>query len=126
MLRCMLKAKIHRATVTDCNIDYEGSITVDSTLLEAAQIRPYEKVSIADINNGERFETYVLPGEPDSGMMCVNGAAARKVQVGDLIILFGYGYLREAEVADDYAPTVVLVDGDNRIAHHTVTRAEGA
>jgi len=122
----MLKAKIHRATVTDCNIDYEGSITVDSTLLEAAQIRPYEKVSIADINNGERFETYVLPGAPGSGMMCVNGAAARKVQVGDLIILFGYGYLREAEVADDYAPTVVLVDSDNRIAHHTVTRAEAA
>jgi len=113
----MLKAKIHRATVTDCNIDYEGSITVDSTLLESAQIRPYEKVSIADINNGERFETYVLPGEPDSGVMCVNGAAARKVQVGDLIILFGYGYLREAEVADDYAPTVVLVDAANRIAN---------
>jgi len=122
----MLKAKIHRATVTDCNIDYEGSITVDSTLLEAAEIRPYEKVSIADINNGERFETYVLPGEPGSGVMCVNGAAARKVQVGDLIILFGYGYLTEAEVAGDFAPTVVLVDADNRIARHTADQAEAA
>jgi len=122
----MLKAKIHRATVTDCNIDYEGSITVDSTLLEAAEIRPYEKVSIADINNGERFETYVLPGEPGSGVMCVNGAAARKVQVGDLIILFGYGYLTEAEVAGDFAPTVVLVDGANRIARHTADQAEAA
>jgi len=126
MLRCMLKAKIHRATVTDCNIDYEGSITVDSTLLEAAQIRPYEKVSIADINNGERFETYVIPGEANSGMMCVNGAAARKVQVGDLIILFGYGYLNEAEMVDDFAPTVVLVDGANHIVRHTADRAEAA
>ncbi|RMF78433.1 MAG: aspartate 1-decarboxylase [Nitrospirae bacterium] len=115
MLRCMLKAKIHRATVTDSNINYEGSITVDAELLEAAGIRPYEKVSIADINNGERFETYVIAGERGSGVMCVNGAAARKVQVGDLIILFGYGYLAEGEVGEDYAPTVVQVDERNRI-----------
>ena len=94
MLRCLLKAKIHRATVTDCNINYEGSITVDADLLRAADILPYEKVSVADINNGERFDTYVIPGENGSGVMCVNGAAARKVQIGDLIILFGYGYVQ--------------------------------
>jgi len=126
MLLCMLKAKIHRATVTDCNIDYEGSITVDAALLEAARIRPYEKVSIADIHNGERFETYVLPGEANSGVICINGAAARKVQVGDLIILFGYGYLRATEVAADYTPTVVLVDSANRIARHPANEAEAA
>jgi aspartate 1-decarboxylase len=114
MLRCMLKAKIHRATVTDCNINYEGSITVDADLLTAADILPYEKVSVADINNGERFDTYVIPGEAGSGVMCVNGAAARKVQIGDLIILFGYGYLREAVIAADYAPRVVTVDARNR------------
>ncbi|HEX9592293.1 MAG TPA: aspartate 1-decarboxylase [bacterium] len=115
MLRCMLKAKIHRATVTDCNINYEGSITVDADLLVAADILPYEKVSVADINNGERFDTYVIPGEAGSGVMCVNGAAARKVQIGDLIILFGYGYLREEVIAADYAPRVVTVDARNRM-----------
>lgn len=119
MLRCMLKAKIHRATVTDCNIHYEGSITVDVELLRAADILPYEKVSVADINNGERFDTYVIPGGPGSGVMCVNGAAARKVQIGDLIILFGYGYLREEEIAADFAPRVVQVDAHN----HRVSRS---
>jgi aspartate 1-decarboxylase len=123
MLRCMLKAKIHRATVTDCNINYEGSITVDADLLVAADILPYEKVSVADINNGERFDTYVIPGEAGSGVMCVNGAAARKVQIGDLIILFGYGYLREGAIAADYAPRVVTVDAHNRMVASSAAAA---
>jgi len=123
MLRCLLKAKIHRATVTDCNINYEGSITVDVSLLRAADILPYEKVSVADINNGERFDTYVIPGEAGSGVMCVNGAAARKVQIGDLIILFGYGYLHEGEIAADFAPRVVKVDEHNRMVPEPAAEA---
>ena len=114
MLRKLLKSKIHRATVTDSNLDYEGSITVDQTLMEAAGILPYEQLRIANVNNGNRFETYVIPGPRESGTICVNGAAAHKAGPGDLVIIFQYVYLDEKEI-DDWAPKVVYVDGENRI-----------
>ena len=90
MLRLMLRAKIHRATVTDANLEYEGSLTVDPVLLEAAGILPYEQVSVSNLNNGERFETYVIPGTRGAGAMILNGPAARKGAKGDKIIVFKY------------------------------------
>ena len=89
----LLKSKIHRATVTDANLNYEGSITIDTALIDAAGMFVNEKVSVVDINNGERFETYIIPGERYSGIICLNGAAARKVQPGDLIIIMSYAFL---------------------------------
>ncbi len=115
--RTMLKSKIHRATVTDANLDYVGSITVDLDLLEAADIRPYEQVQVLDINNGARFETYAIVGERGSGAMCLNGAAARLVQPGDLVIVLTYAQFPE-EGLDGYEPLVVHVDADNRQVHH--------
>lgn len=111
--RTMMKSKIHRATVTDANLNYVGSITIDSELIEAADLLPYEQVAIVNINNGERFETYVIEGEPGSGDMCLNGAAARLAQPGDLIIVISYAQYDETEL-DGYEPTVVHVDRDNR------------
>lgn len=114
----MLKAKIHRVTVTQAELDYVGSITVDPVLLEASGIHEYEKVQIVDINNGARFETYTIAGEKDSGMICLNGAAARCVQVGDKIILMSYCELDNEEVAQ-HKPQVVFVDDNNKITRIT-------
>jgi len=113
MRRIMFKSKIHRATVTGADLNYEGSITIDSELLRVADILPYEKVDIYNISNGERFSTYVIPGEPGSGEVCLNGAAARKVQKGDLVIIVSYCELSEDEI-ENFSPTVVLVDEKNR------------
>lgn len=114
MIRYMLRAKIHRARVTASDLDYEGSITIDKTLMEAAGILPYERVQILNISNGERAETYVISGERDSGEIVMNGAIARLVQVGDLIIILSYGLVEEEE-AKNITPIVVLVDKNNSI-----------
>lgn len=114
MKRIMMKGKIHRATITDTNVDYEGSITIDSLLLDAANILPYEQVHVVDIHNGSRFETYVIKGEPGSGKICVNGAAARLVARDDKVIILSYAVV-EDEKAMDWHPDIVLVDSKNRI-----------
>lgn len=110
----LLNGKIHRATVTQAALDYVGSITIDADLMQAAKIHEYEKVQIADVNNGQRFETYVIAGEAGSGIICLNGAAAREVQVADKVIIMSYAWLSEAEI-DQHHPTVVLVDAHNQI-----------
>lgn len=112
----LLKGKIHRATVTEAALDYVGSITVDLDLLEAAHILEYEKVQIVDVNNGNRFETYTIAGERGSGIVCLNGAAARQVQVGDLVIIMAYAQMNEVE-AQNHQPYVVLTDVNNKIVH---------
>lgn len=114
----MLKAKIHRATVTQAELDYVGSITVDIDLLEQAGIYEYEKVQIVDVNNGARFETYMIAGERGSGVMCLNGAAARMVQTGDKIILMAYAQVSPEE-AKELRPTVLFVDGKNQVTKVT-------
>lgn len=110
-----LKGKIHRATVTQAELDYVGSITVDQDLLDASGILEYEKVAIVNINNGQRFETYTISGERGSGVMCLNGAAARCVQKGDKIILMAYGQM-DMEEAKTFQPYVVFVDDENKIS----------
>ena len=110
----LLKAKIHRAVVKQADLDYVGSITIDSELLEQSGIMEYEKVEIADIDNGNRFETYTIAGERGSGVICLNGAAARLVNIGDKIIIMAYAQLTPDE-ARDHKPTVLFVDEDNRI-----------
>ena len=117
----MLKGKIHRATVVQAELDYVGSITIDEDLLNASGILEYEKVSIVDVNNGNRFETYAIAGEPGSGMICLNGAAARQVSVGDKIIIMAYASMT-AEEAQQNPPHVVFVNDDNTISR--VTRYE--
>ncbi len=114
MKRTMLKSKIHRATVTQADLHYEGSVTIDQNLLEAADILPYEMVSIWNITNGNRFDTYALSGEPSSGVVCVNGAAARLVSPGDLIIIATFVGMDDAE-ARAIEPKLVFVDERNRI-----------
>ena len=114
MLLEFLYSKIHRATVTDANLNYVGSITIDETLLKAANIKEWQKVEILDVNNGERFQTYVIKGKADSGEICLNGAAARKVQPGDKVIIVTYGQFEEQELKD-FKPTVVIVDDNNKI-----------
>ncbi len=114
----MLKGKIHRATVVQAELNYVGSITIDETLMEAAGILEYEQVQIVDIDNGSRFETYVIAGEKDSGLICLNGAAARMVQVGDKIIIMSYASMT-AEEAAGHAPKVVFVDEKNRVTRLT-------
>ncbi|CAM2747374.1 L-aspartate 1-decarboxylase [Salinicoccus roseus] len=109
-----MNGKIHRAVVTEANLNYVGSITIDPVLLEAANILPNELVQIVNNNNGERLETYVIEGERGSGEVCLNGAAARKVQVGDVVIIISYVQLDEREL-DGYEPNVVIVDQDNNI-----------
>ena len=116
MQRTMLKSKIHRATVTDCDLHYVGSITVDPELLEAADIRDHEQVHVVDIDNGARFETYTIAGERGSGELKVNGAAARLVHHGDTVILISYASYDEAELSD-YEPRVVHVTRENRIVN---------
>ena len=120
----MLKSKIHRAVVTQAELDYIGSITVDEALLDASGILEYEKVQIVDINNGNRFETYTICGEPGSGMICLNGAAARCVSTGDKIIIMAYGSydLQEAKM---HKPSVVFVDENNKISRITTYEKHG-
>ena len=110
----MLKGKIHRATVVQAELDYVGSITVDEDLLDASGILEYEKVQIVDINNGQRFETYTIAGERGSGMICLNGAAARCVQKGDKIIIMCYALMSGEEIKEN-PPKVVFVDDNNKV-----------
>jgi aspartate 1-decarboxylase len=118
MLVTICKSKIHRVTVTEADLDYEGSITIDQRLLHQADILPNEKVQVVNLNNGARFETYILVGEPGSGTICLNGPAARLGEVGDLLIVISYCHL-EFEEAKKYQPRVVHVDKDNRIIEKT-------
>ncbi len=110
----MLYSKIHRATVSDAHLDYVGSITIDEDLLKASKLRVGQKVDIVNVNNGERFSTYIIKGKSGSGDMCINGAAARKVQIGDKIIVIAYATYLEEELKE-YKPTVLLVDENNKI-----------
>ena len=110
----MLYSKIHRATVTDANLNYVGSITIDADLMKASNLKVGQKVDIVNINNGERFQTYVIKGKSGSKDMCLNGAAARKVEIGDKIIVISYASYSEAEL-ENYKPIVVLVDDKNNI-----------
>ena len=118
MMLTMLKGKIHRATVTQADVDYVGSITIDSTLMEAAGILEYERVQVADVERGTRLETYVIAGEAGSGIICLNGAAAHLVDVGDKVIIMCYAQMDEEE-ARAAQPHVVFVDEHNRIARTT-------
>ncbi len=115
MFRTIMKSKIHRAVVTEANLNYMGSITIDSELLEAANIFPNEKVQIVNNNNGARFETYVISGPPGAGDICLNGAAARLVHPGDTIIIITYAMMDEKE-ATEHKPIVIFVDGKNKIS----------
>ena len=117
----MLKSKIHRATVTQSALDYIGSITVDETLMEAAGLTEYEKVEIADVDNGARFSTYVICGEANSGIICLNGAAARMVSTGDKVIIMSYAQMTPEEIKEN-PPNVVFVNDDNTISR--ITRYE--
>ena len=121
----MLKGKIHRATVVQAELNYVGSITVDQDLLDASGILEYEKVQIVDIDNGSRFETYTIAGEAGSGMICLNGASARCVSVGDKIIIMSYAQMTPEEVKNDYHPNVVFVDENNKIARVTTYEKHG-
>jgi len=114
MLLNLLKAKIHCATVTEANLKYMGSITIDEALMKAANILPNERVQVVNNNNGERIETYVIQGAPNSGVICLNGAAARLVQPGDVVIIMAYAMMEEKE-AEEYRPTVVMVDQENKL-----------
>ena len=114
MLRCMLTAKIHGGTVTDSNIAYEGSMTVDEALLDAVGIKSHEQVRVSNLNNGERFETYIIPGERGSGVICLNGPTARKCVIGDVIMIFSYGYYSEEEV-EAFSPKIIRLDEKNQI-----------
>ena len=114
MLRRLMKSKIHRATITHADLHYEGSLTVDQDLLEAADLVKYEEIQVVNVNNGSRLSTYVIPGPRGSGVVQLNGAAARLGMPGDLVILISYGEYTEAEV-EQHQPRVVFVDGGNRI-----------
>ena len=118
MQRCLMKSKIHRARVTDANLNYEGSLTIDANLMKAADIFEFEQVKVYNVNNGARFETYAITGPAGSGEICLNGAAARMGAVGDLVIIATYGTYSEAEAAG-HEPRVVLVDPGNRISTET-------
>jgi aspartate 1-decarboxylase len=122
MLLTMLKGKIHRATVTDADLQYNGSVTVDSELLQASGILPHEAVDILDVTNGARITTYTLAGPPGSGVVCINGAAAHLVHRGDLVIICAYAQMEPHE-AEVFEPSVVLVDERNRIAQVSKYRA---
>lgn len=123
MLRHLMKSKIHRATITAADLHYEGSLTVDAELLQAADLLDHEDVQVVNVNNGERFNTYVIPGPRGSGVLQLNGAAARRGQPGDLVIIISNGVYDEAEAAR-HVPRVVFVDERNRIVR-TPLRAEG-
>jgi aspartate 1-decarboxylase len=123
MQRHLMKSKIHRATITSADLHYEGSLTVDEDLLDAADLRQHEEVQVVNVNNGARFSTYVIPGPRGSGVLQLNGAAARLGMAGDLVIVISYGLFDEAEAARHH-PTVVFVDDKNRIVRPSL-RAEG-
>lgn len=114
MRRRMMKSKVHRATVSDADVDYVGSITVDRDLMDAADLLEYEQVAVVDIDNGARLETYVIEGERGSGAICLNGAAAHLIHPGDRVIIISYCEVDDAELADGWAPKVVHVDTSNR------------
>ncbi|WP_294485589.1 aspartate 1-decarboxylase [uncultured Mailhella sp.] len=114
MLLTMLKGKIHRAVVTQAELDYVGSITIDEQLMEAAGIQEYERVQVVDVNNGQRLETYAIAGERNSGVVCLNGAAARLVQPGDMVIIMAYALMQPEEVRA-FRPKVAFVDSLNRV-----------
>jgi aspartate 1-decarboxylase len=124
MFRTMCKSKIHRATVTGADLNYVGSITIDPVLMEAADLREYEQVAVVNVNNGARFETYVIPGTEGEGEICLNGAAARLAHPGDKIIIISYAQYDEAEM-ESYRPVFIFVDEQNRINRDGV-RAVGA
>lgn len=119
MMRTMCKSKIHRATVTGADLNYVGSITIDPVLMEAADLLEYEHVHVVNINNGARLETYVIPGTPGEGEICLNGAAARLVQPGDKVIVISYAQYEEAEMSS-YRPLFVFVDEENRIVGNSL------
>ncbi|GEN53942.1 aspartate 1-decarboxylase [Halobacillus faecis] len=114
MLRTMMKAKIHRARVTEANLNYVGSVTIDQDLLDQVGILPHEKVQIVNNNNGERLETYVIAGERGSGVICLNGAAARRVQPDDIVIIVSYAMLDEEEL-EEFRPKIALMDENNKV-----------
>src|SRR5436190_7312893 len=114
MRRYMMKSKLHRATVTETNVDYEGSLTIDTDLLEAADILPHEQIHVWDVTNGARLVTYALPGPRGSGAMCVNGAGAHLIKTGDVVIIATYAEI-EDEVARFHQPRVVFLEGDNSV-----------
>lgn len=124
MLRTMCKSKIHRATVTGADLNYIGSITIDPVLMEAADLLEFEQVSVVNVNNGARFETYVIPGETGRGEICLNGAAARLVHPGDKVIIISYAQYDEAEM-ETYRPQFIFVDEQNRISRDAL-RAVGS
>jgi len=126
MYRTLCHSKIHRATVTEANLNYQGSLTIDQALLAAADINTYEKIQVVNINNGARFETYAIEGAPDSGVICANGAAARWVARGDLIIIMSYVLISETELSA-FKPNFVYVDAQNKILnrhHHIPEKTE--
>ena len=114
MILTMLKAKIHRAVVTEANLNYTGSITIDKNLMEASGINEYEQVHVVDIDNGNRLETYVIAGPRDSGIICLNGAAARLVLAGDKVIIMAYCQM-DSSAVNEYTPAVVFVDSQNKL-----------
>lgn len=120
-MRILCKSKIHRATVTEANLNYEGSLTLDPLLMEAAGLVPFEQVHVLNLNNGARFETYLIEGERGSGTVCVNGAAARLVQVGDPVIVLAYALVPEDELAD-FTARIVFVDEHNRVVRVEVAK----
>lgn len=125
MKRILYKSKIHRARVTQAELYYEGSLTVDRELMDTADMLPFEKVQVVNVNNGQRFETYVIEGEPGSGTICLNGAAARLGQVGDEVIIITYGEYADEE-ARNHVPTTVLVDEQNKVKKIVTTRLSPA
>ena len=114
MLRTLLKSKIHRARVTDANLNYEGSLTIDSALMKKANIIPYEKIDVVNINNGARFSTYAIEGKENSGEICLNGAAARKAQIGDKVIIVSYGTI-DFDEAKSFKPRIIFPDDQNKL-----------
>ena len=123
MLRTMCKSKIHGALVTEANLQYTGSLTLDPLLMRAADLVPYEQIQVVNVNNGARFETYCIEGLPGSGTVCLNGAAARLAVVGDKIIIISYAQMAEDEV-ERHAPKLVFVDAQNQIRHVTTERCQ--
>jgi aspartate 1-decarboxylase len=121
MMRILCKSKIHRATVTEANLNYEGSLTLDPLLMEAAGLVPFEQVHVLNLNNGARFETYLIEGERGSGTVCVNGAAARLVQVGDPVIVLAYALVPEDELSD-FTARIVFVNEHNRVVRVEVAK----
>jgi len=121
MMRILCKSKIHRATVTEANLNYEGSLTLDPFLMEAAGLVPFEQVHVLNLNNGARFETYLIEGERGSGTVCVNGAAARLVQVGDPVIVLAYALVPEDELAD-FTTRIVFVNEHNKVVRVEVAK----